>query len=126
MMRLSTPARWFLFGFFCALALVGIVWTVLNSASIGGQYADSPDGKYTVSVYDSRRLVLPDQYVITIEDRATGTVVRRVTIDVPDGEDTKSMRDEANVIQWSPNSGSAVVAIGKEPLLRVFVPPEDN
>jgi hypothetical protein len=118
---ISTPARGFIFGFLCALLLIGAV-KLASLRFFGGQGAYSPDGKYTVSVYAPLRRASGDPWSVRLEDRATETVLRRVEIGWSNGETPPYLRGDSSVVRWSPASDYADILLGDKPAVRVFVP----
>jgi hypothetical protein len=122
MKLISTPARGFLFGFISALVLVGALELLSGSCFVGGQYADSPDGRYRINVYTALKPVSGDPYIVKLEDRSAGTILRRLEINVSSDEKAEPLRGGPRVIQWSPKSDYADIQIGQKPLVRVFVP----
>jgi hypothetical protein len=123
MMKLiSTPARGILFGFLCTLVLVGLFVLVSNLRPVGGQDADSPDGRYGIRVFTGLNPVSGDPYIVELEERSSGTVLRRLEINLSSDEKAEPLRGGPRVIQWSPKSDYADVQIGQKPVVRVFVP----
>jgi hypothetical protein len=122
MKLISTPARGFLAGFLCAILLVGAVELVAHSAFVGGQGADSPDGRYRVSVIAAINPAARGPYVVELEDCSSGIVLRRLEIHLSSDEKGEPLRGGPRVTEWSPKSDYADIRIGEKPVMRVFVP----
>jgi hypothetical protein len=112
----------FFTGFICAIIIVGLIWTYFNFSFIGGLSNNSPNGKYSLSIYSKLAPRYGGDYTIILEDKVLNNVIRRVNVSLSSTEKHESLRGNPNVIKWSPNSDFADININNKSFIRLFVP----
>lgn len=116
----------FSFGFriflVCVLAIIALIWYATTFGGVGGQSADSPDGKYIVMISTRLAPKPGDWYTITLTDRSSDITLRRFEFQLSSDETPKPLRGAPRVIRWSPNSDIADIELGEKPCVRVYVP----
>lgn len=119
MARFSFGFRIFLI---CLLIVVALIWYAATFGGEGGQVADSPDGRYTISVFTRLAPKPGDWYKVELIDRSSGAVLRRLEFNLSSAETPQPLRGGPRVIRWGPNSDFADIEITPKPCMRVYVP----
>ena len=119
MARFSLGSRIFLI---CLLAIIALCWYVATFCGVGGQYAESPDGKYRIDVENKLDPKPGDWYQVELTDRSSGAVLRRLEFKLSSDETPQPLRGTPRVIHWSPKSDFADIDLAQKPCVRVYVP----
>jgi hypothetical protein len=120
MARFSRSFRIFLV---CLLAAFALIWYEATSGGAGGQYAESPDGRYRLDVSTRFDPKPGDWYTAELTDRSSDAILRRVQFKLSTEEKPRPLRGGPRVIQWSPNSDFAdIIGPTQKPCIRIYVP----
>lgn len=104
------------------LAAVGIVIWMVKDGVVGGQYLQSPDGKFRADItgplQDSGR---PWRH-ISVYDTAAESKVFDIRLDLTPGSDVEPPRGGERLIQWSADSSYVTITVEPQASLTLRMP----
>lgn len=94
----------------------------MHSTMMGGQFSESPNGRYRISI-DRKMDPRPgDPYWMTLVDTEVHKVVYKLAIHPIDNFPSQGPRGQDQMIEWAPDSKSAELILDGRLMCRVYTP----